>query len=346
MIPRHAAFLLIAAASYVAPYCRAQEAANAYGSLDELKASYSKKLLDLERQRIADMAALAARQKGAEAEATYRELLRIAVARDLYTEAEPAAKAYLKGDASDPADRAMAVFVGVIAKANRGEYDQSLADLTGFLNQHPPRPDAPPSLETGTAIAIGEAYIERLLRGGRYDIARKVCELAVARRSDPVFNAHFKARLARISMLSKPAPPIAGKDVDGKPVRLADLAGKVVLVDFWATWCPPCVAAIPDLQSLQTRYGKEGFTVLGVNLDARREDVGDVARAAPVVRQFLLNSRISWPNLLIGPPAPGDPASLYGVEEIPANFLIDRKGNIIHIELSGPELDRAIKKAL
>ena len=64
----------------------------------------------------------------------------MAVARDLYAEAEPAAKAYLKTDSTEPADRAIAVFVTVIAKANRGEYDQSLADLTSFLEHTPAKP--------------------------------------------------------------------------------------------------------------------------------------------------------------------------------------------------------------
>ena len=192
-------------------------------------------------------------------------------------------------------------------------------------------------------IAIGEAYLQRLIRGGQYDIAGRSASL----------RSHA-APIPRCTRISRPASPgsrcrqppaIVGRDVDGKTIRLEDLKGKVVLVDFWATWCPPCVAMFPELQTLQASTGKDGFVILGVNLDARREDVGDVAKASPVVRQFLLNTH-SWPNILVGTAAAGDPASAFGVEEIPANFLIDRAGKIIHLELTGPELEKAIRGAL
>ncbi|MDB5349376.1 MAG: resA 5 [Planctomycetota bacterium] len=344
---RPTAISLCLLSSLLGPSARAQDVARpSYASLEELKASYAKQLLDLDRHRIADMAGLAAKQKGEDAETTYRELFHIAVVRDLYTEADPAADAYLKTESADPGNRAMAVFINVIEKANRGQYDESLADLTAFFQRAPVKDDGKPRLDPDMVIPIGEAYLQRLIRGGRYDIAKKVCELALARRSEPNIRSHFAARMARINMLDKPAPQIVGKDVDGKTIRLSDFKGKVVLVDFWATWCPPCVAMIPELQALQTRYGKDGFVILGVNLDARREDVGSIAKATPVVRQFLLDSRASWPSLLVGPASDADPAALFGVDEIPASFLIDRTGKVVHIELSGSELDKAIKAAL
>ena len=108
----------------------------------------------------------------------------------------------------------------------------------------------PPAL----LFAVGEAYLQRLIQGGRYDIARKVCRLAAANRADPAIKAYFERREARLDLIGKPAPQIEGKDVDGKPVRLSDLKGKVVLVDFWATWCPPCVASFPTLRQLSREY--------------------------------------------------------------------------------------------
>ncbi len=345
MTPR----LLAIAAILSGLVCRpsgADEPATAYGSLDELKASYAKQLVDLDRRRVADMTALAAKQTGDEALATYRELFQIAMARDLYAEAEPAAERFLKAPLGEAKDLSLANLVNVIAQANRGAYDQSMSDLTAYFKKVPTAADPSKRVDPTTAIALGEAYIERLARGGRYDMARKVCEMVVARRPEPEIREHFAARLARLNMIGQPAPAIVGRDIDGKPVSLAELKGKVVLVDFWATWCPPCIAAIPDLKAVQTKYGKDGFVILGVNLDARRDGVGDPVKAAADVRQFLLNVGVSWPNMMVGTPSKDDPDTLYGVEEIPANFLIDRSGKIVHIEVSGPLLEKTVMEAV
>jgi thiol-disulfide isomerase/thioredoxin len=346
MRPRLLAIPLVIFGLALASPVRSQDPARTYNSLGELKASYAKQLVDLDRRRIADMANLASRQTGDEALATYRELFQIAMARDLYAEAESAAERFLKSPTGDPKDLALAALVNVIAQADRGAYDQSMADLTSFFKNAPVAADPNKRVEPATAIALGEAYIERLVRGGRYDIARNICEMIVARRPEPEIREHFSGRLARLKMIGEPAPAIVGRDIDGKPISLADLKGKVVLVDFWATWCPPCVAAIPNLKATQARYGKDGFVILGVNLDARRDGVGDADKATADVRQFLLNAGVSWPNLMVGAPSKDDPDTTYGVEEIPANFLIDRTGKIIHVEISGSDLDKAVMEAV
>ncbi len=324
-----------------------QQAPSGFDSLDALKASYAKQAIDLERRKIADMAALAVKQTGDEAEQTYRELFGLAIARDLFAEAEPASIKYANTPGGDPRDQAVAAYVGIVAKANRGEYDASLAELKAYFDRYPVAEDASKRVDPGLAVAIGEAYLQRVMRGGRYDIAAKVCELIAARRTEPEVRAHFVERLARIGMIGKPAPDIQGLDVDGDKVALSSLKGKVVLVDFWATWCPPCVASVPDLQALRVKYGKDGFEILGVNLDAHREDVGSIEKAKPLVKKFLLDARIGWPNVLVGlSDAKSDPAIAYGVEDIPASFLIDRDGKIIDVEQVGPGLDAAVAKAL
>lgn len=342
--PRTLAVMVLALAPLVT--AAGQETAKRYASLEDLNASYARQAVELDRKRVLDLAATAEALQGEEAEAAYRQLFRLAVVRDFYAEAEPAARAFLKSGPADPQDRALASFIGLIARANRGEYDQSLADLENYLKKAPIASDPSKRLDPAEVVAVGEAYLQRLFRGGRYDIARKVCELAMKNHPDASVRGHFQGRLARIEMIGKPAPEILGSDVDGKPIRLSDFKGKVILVDFWATWCPPCIAAFPELKAADVKYGPKGFEILGVNLDAQRQDVGTVAKAAPTVRKFLLATRAAWPNVLIGPGAKDDPATLYGVDEIPANFLIDRTGKITHIELAGPDLDRAIAEAL
>ncbi len=329
-----------------AGFASGQTQAPPFRSLEELHASYARQDLELDQKRIGDLATLAATLKGDEAEAAYRELFGLAVGRNLYGDAEAAGRAYLKSGSATPQELALAALVVVIAQADRGEYEKSLAMLHEFFQQNPLEKNPAKRLDPGTVIAVGEAYLQRLLRGGRYEIAAQAAQMVIDRRPEPEIRDHFTSRLNRLKRIGKTAPEIEGKDVEGKTIRLSDMKGKVVLVDFWATWCPPCLEAFPELKALHAKYQKDGFEILGVNLDAHRDDVDGLEKATPVVRQFLLNYRASWPSVLVGEPQKGDPADAYGVDEIPAGFLIDREGKIIHLEMSGADLSAAIEKAL
>ncbi len=118
-----------------------------------------------------------------------------------------------------------------------------------------------------------------------------------------------------------------------------------MLIDFWATWCPPCVAAIPALDALAQKYHDRGFVILGVNVDAMHEDAGDDKMTLQLVRRFLLKHRVAWPHLLNGRGA-GNFAAAYGVEHIPANFLVGRDGKVVALEQSGEMLEQAVALAL
>ena len=95
----------------------------------------------------------------------------------------------------------------------------------------------------------------------------------------------------------QPAPAFALKDLSGKTVGLADFQGKVVLLDFWATWCGSCVAAMPKLQKLHDRLGAKGFVVIGIATDA-----AGVTKVAPVVAKLVPSSG--------PPPSPRIPSML------------------------------------
>jgi thiol-disulfide isomerase/thioredoxin len=113
-----------------------------------------------------------------------------------------------------------------------------------------------------------------------------------------------------------PAPSWRLQDLAGKPVSSEDLKGKVVVVDFWATWCPPCREEIPGYIELQKQYGPEGLVIVGISLDQQGPDI---------VKPFAAKYGINYPLVM------GDEkvvAAFGGVEGIPTTFLIDRNGVI------------------
>jgi thiol-disulfide isomerase/thioredoxin len=311
--------------------------------LRELKADYERRRLDLDRREIADLSALASMIDGAERDAAYRELFNLAISRELFAEAREAADRCLASTSNNGTVRALATLVQVVAKGEKGQDEEAMSRLMAlFKGAGSTRPA--PSSDMGLAVA--EAYLQRLIRLGRYDAARKFCATLCDEDEAPeAAKEHFEARMAPLELLGKAAPAIEGVDVEGKRVSLADMRGKVVLIDFWATWCPPCVEAIPRLRRLAATYGDRDLAILGVNVDAIHENVKEKARALPVVRQFLAHHEVTWTNLLDAQ-GPGSFTKLYGVKDIPATFLVGRDGTIVALELRGDALEKQVALAV
>jgi thiol-disulfide isomerase/thioredoxin len=112
------------------------------------------------------------------------------------------------------------------------------------------------------------------------------------------------------------AAPLSGKTLEGKAVSLADYKGKVVLVDFWATWCDPCKDEIPELIKLQDELGPKGFVVLGVSMDEDAAEVTPFAKAAKINYPVILNGGELAPKGWI---VPG----------LPTAYLIDKDGKAL-----------------
>lgn len=125
------------------------------------------------------------------------------------------------------------------------------------------------------------------------------------------------AALARAEAVAPtPAPVWKLKDVEGRVISSETFKGKVVVVDFWATWCPPCRAEIPGYVELQKKYGKDGLVIIGVSLDQK---------GPAVVKPFMEKFGINYPIVM------GDDdisAAFGGMDAIPTTFIIDRAGII------------------
>lgn len=116
---------------------------------------------------------------------------------------------------------------------------------------------------------------------------------------------------------NKKAPEFSLRTLEGKTVKLSDYKGKIVIIDFWATWCPPCRKGIPDLIDLQKTYSKE-LVVIGISLDQERT-IKDL-------KPFIQNYGINYPVVL------GDEKVVRdygGVNAIPTSFIVDQKGFIV-----------------
>ncbi len=114
--------------------------------------------------------------------------------------------------------------------------------------------------------------------------------------------------------LNTPAPAFELSDVGGGRTSLESLKGKVIVLDFWATWCGPCIVEIPEYAQLWRKNHDRGVEIVGVACDSEPQDVQDVIRAHQIpYRQLLSDGKVE---------------SLYGAEGLPTTFVIDRQGRI------------------
>ncbi|MFP6872124.1 MAG: TlpA disulfide reductase family protein [Verrucomicrobiales bacterium] len=126
--------------------------------------------------------------------------------------------------------------------------------------------------------------------------------------------------------------------LQGEKFDLAKLKGKVVLVDFWATWCGPCIAELPNVQKAYTDYHDKGFEIVGISLDraADREKL----------ENFIKEKKMPWPQAYDGEGWGNAIAKKYGVTSIPATFLVGKDGKIVETNLRGTALGTAVSRYL
>ena len=133
------------------------------------------------------------------------------------------------------------------------------------------------------------------------------------------------------------APDFQGSTPDGETIKLSDYRGQVVLLDFWATWCGPCIAVLPDLIDAYEEYQDQGFEIIGVSLD---EDQG------ALVRFLEEREGMDWPNIYMAGGWGSPIADEYGVNAIPFTLLLDGEGVIRYRDLHGARLKEAVAELL
>lgn len=132
------------------------------------------------------------------------------------------------------------------------------------------------------------------------------------------------------------APEIEANTLAGTPFKLSALRGKIVLVDFWATWCGPCVAELPNVRKLYEEYHAAGLEVVSISIDQN----------AGAIRKFLAKQPIPWPQIWAENGVKAPLSQRYGVTSVPATFLVGPDGRVRAKDLRGDELANLIEKEI
>ena len=157
-------------------------------------------------------------------------------------------------------------------------------------------------------------------------------------RKDKRFDSIIK-KIKTVIGIGKPAKDFSTILISGGKISLSSLKGKVVLIDFWATWCPPCVKGIPHLKELYKKYKNKNFEIIGISLDKKKD----------LVEQYISKEQIKWKMIYSGKAWTDDIARLYKVNLIPSYWVIDKDGILrdfgIHLR-DEHKLKQAIEKLL
>lgn len=178
--------------------------------------------------------------------------------------------------------------------------------ISKFLETHPDDARAP-------ALKLTEA---QALETFDPDQARALYDGAAKNEDKEIADA-AKAGLAMMDMRTRPLE-LSFTAADGRKVDLAELRGKVVLVDFWATWCPPCVEEVPEVVEAYEKFKDKGFEIVGVSLDQDKS----------ALEKFTEENKMTWPQFFDGKGWDNELAKRFNIQSVPTMWLLDREGKL------------------
>ncbi len=216
-----------------------------------------------------------------------------------------------------------------------GNFEAAVPNLQAFVRSGD---------ETDERVGYAHFYLAEAFKNlDRFDEAQAEYKVFVDKYShlNPRFVQTATAALNDIPSQRKLAVgndpiPFEVKDINGKRLSLDAYRGKVVLLDFWATWCMPCKVEMPNVVRIHKRFNKDGFEIIGISLDSNRD----------ALEKFIKSNEMSWPQYFDGKGWQNGLAEQYRVRAIPATYLIDKKGKIRYRSLRGAELESAVQRLL
>jgi thiol-disulfide isomerase/thioredoxin len=259
----------------------------------------------------------------------YAALFNKAIEHDWFAETEPIALLYLKDEPEGPV-RALAQIIATMGRSQSGRYADALSRYKELMQ------GLGKSEQEDFASSFSDSFAGAAISVGEFAVARQVYQTLQEKFPESTgIRDKVAKELGRLEKIGKLVPEFEAQDLAGKSIRLESLRGKYVLVDFWATWCAPCIAELPRLQEAYRKYHGSGFEILGVSLDETR---------APVV-DFVKVRKLPWPQFHNGT-AGADMVEAFGVSSIPATYLVDPEGKIIRLDLRGQDLQSTLAKLI
>lgn len=225
------------------------------------------------------------------------------------------------GDKSVPEEerfqmKAMLLHAGQVETASP-EYEKS---LRGLMAEFPSRPE-PYYMLLGIAQDLsgerGKSIVE---------------EIASSDSAPDEARDQAKGLIKKMSLHGKPLP-IKFTAVDGREVDLTNMKGKVVLVDFWATWCGPCVAELPHVKEAYEKFNKKGFEIVGISFDSDKK----------ALEKFVKENGTAWPQYFDGAAWGNKFGREYGINSIPTMWLVDKEGKVADLNARGDLADKVEK---
>ncbi len=262
-------------------------------------------------------------------ENAYRWLLAAALEYHFEAEAVSIAEGYAARKDADPSVRQVAQQVQCLGFAKTGEMKQAMGIFQDQLRSARFR-NASGTVDFARRLAAETAL------ANDFGATREVYEQLS---STFFLNSNVKqmceTKLAKLELIDKAAPAIGVEDTAGKSVDLDGYAGKVVLVDFWATNCRPCLEEFPNMKQIYADYHDKGFEVVGISLDQVPETVDE----------FQKQWKLPW-RMVVNESKVRQLREKYRVVTIPSMYLVDKQGRIVQFDLKGHNLRVAVQRLL
>lgn len=252
-------------------------------------------------------------------------------------------------NAPDPAvDKDLVELIGRInqkiqaEKTNESDYAENMKEFDGLLVKHK---DAPAKDRAEILMRKASFYLQVMRMPEKAlpifeQIKKDFPSVQLNGSTDEIITA-LKGMVEKKKIRDElapgaPFPDFKESDLEGHDLSISKYKGKVVLVDFWATWCPPCIVKVPEIVKTYNKYHDKGFEVVGISLDEEKDKL----------ETFIKQRKMPWPEFFDGKRWDNKLAVKYGIDQTPTTYLIGRDGKIIALLDGTEDLDEVVGKAM